>query len=240
MSAIENLTAQYGPLAEELTAAFANGDAARANEALDAIVQMRESTLFSELSKLTVDMQGALENFRLQKFAAKEIPDARQRLDHVLKMTDEAAHRTMDLIEQSAPIADRACRAATSLIELWRQYRTKGPGAPDLRAVIERTEEFLIAAQFDADTVRRNLDDVLMTQGYQDLTGQIIRGVIQLVGSLEAALVELTRLAQVKSARTGDTVTVKRLPGPQVPGVDHGDAVNGQKDVDSLLSGLGL
>src|SRR5262245_42882930 len=134
---IEPLTAQYGPLVEELTAAFASGDTARANEALDAIVQMRESSLFSELSKLTVDMQNALEHFRLQNYAAKEIPDARQRLDHVLKMTNEAAHRTMDLIEQSAPIADRACRAATSLIELWRQYRTKQPGAPDLRAVIE-------------------------------------------------------------------------------------------------------
>lgn len=236
----DTLAAQYGPLVEELSAAFASGDAGRANEALDAIVQMRESSLFAELSKLTIDMQDALERFRLQKFAAKEIPDARHRLDHVLKMTDEAAHRTMDLIEQSAPIADRACKAATNLIEVWRSYRTKQPGAPDLRAIIERTEEFLIAAQFDADTVRRNLDDVLMTQGYQDLTGQIIRGVIQLVGSLEGALHELTRLAQMKSVKAGETSTVRRLPGPQVPGVDHGDAVNGQKDVDSLLSGLGL
>jgi chemotaxis protein CheZ len=238
---IESLSVQYGPLTEELSAALAAGDEARASEALDAIVQLRESRLFAELSRLTIDMQDALARFQLQDFASKEIPDARHRLDHVLKMTDEAAHKTMDLIEQSAPIADRACRAATSLIELWTTYRMQGAGAPDLRAVIERTEEFLTAAQFDADTVRRNLNDVLMTQGYQDLTGQIIRGVIQLVGSLEVALVELTRLSQMKHPeRTATAASRSKLPGPAVPGVDHGDVVSGQKDVDSLLSGLGL
>jgi chemotaxis protein CheZ len=237
----ESLSLQYGPLVEELSAALAVGDESRASEALDAIVQLRESRLFSELSKLTIDMQDALARFELQDFASKEIPDARHRLDHVLKMTDEAAHKTMDLIEQSAPIADRACRAATSLIELWKSYRNQENGVPDLRAVIERTEEFLTAAQFDADTVRRNLNEVLMTQGYQDLTGQIIRGVIQLVGSLETALVELTRLSQMKHPeRATSTANKNKLPGPAVPGVDHGDVVNGQKDVDSLLSGLGL
>ncbi len=241
---IELLSGQYGPLVEELSQALAAGDEKRASEALDAIVQLRESRLFSELSKLTIDMQDALRRFQLQNFASKEIPDARHRLDHVLKMTDEAAHKTMDLIEQSAPIAERACRAATSLIDLWKSYRAQESGAPDLRAMIERTEEFLTAAQFDADTVRRNLNEVLMTQGYQDLTGQIIRGVIQLVSSLETALVELTRLSQMKHDSRPPVAaaapTAGKLPGPAVPGVDHGDVVSGQGDVDSLLSGLGL
>jgi chemotaxis protein CheZ len=238
---IESLTAQYGPLVEELSAAFASGDQARARDALDAIVQFRESSLFSELSKLTVDMQDALENFRQSNLASKGIPDARQRLDHVLKLTDQAAHRTMDLIEQSAPIAERATRAATDLIELWRRHRAQVPGAPDLRAVVQRTEEFLVAAQFDADTVRRNLNDVLMTQGYQDLTGQIIRGVMQLVGSLEAALSELMRLSNT-NRKSGDAAHehVTKATGPAVPGVDKGNVVNGQGDVDSMLSGLGL
>ena len=40
------------------------------------------------------------------------MPDARLRLDHVLKLTDEAAHRTLDLVEQSGPLAERTARAA--------------------------------------------------------------------------------------------------------------------------------
>jgi chemotaxis protein CheZ len=240
MNPCDLLLEQYGPLAQELSDALAKGDAVRANGALDAIAQLRDNNLFVELSKLTVDLQNALQRFELMDFANREIPDARQRLDHVVKMTDEAAHKTMDLIEQSAPIADRACRAATALIELWQRYRAQEAGAPDLRAMIERTEEFLAAAQCDADTVRRNLSEVLMTQGYQDLTGQIIRGVIQLVGALEAALVELARLSQMHqkpgSAGSGQQ---RQTFGPAVPGVDRGN-VSGQSDVDSLLSGLGL
>ena len=241
MSSVESLTAQYGPLAEALSAALASQDEARVNEVLDAIVQSRESNLFSELRKLTMDLQVALKRFRLSYLANKEMPDARQRLDHALNMTNEAAHKTMDLIEQSAPIADRAARAATTLSELWVRYRAHESGAPDLRAMMERTEEFLTAVQADAGTVRNNLNEVVMTQGYQDLTGQIIRGVMQLVGSLETALAELVRLSQMhgKSVSTGETV-IRKTFGPAVPGLDQGNTVSDQQDVDSLFSNLGL
>ena len=41
--------------------------------------------------------------------------------------------------------------------------------------------------------MRGNLSEMLMAQGYQDITGQIIRGVIALVGELEAVLGQLGR-----------------------------------------------
>ena len=46
------------------------------------------------------------------------------------------------------------------------------------------------------DKVRSNLTEVLMAQGYQDLSGQIIRGVMKLVAELETALVDLVRLSR--------------------------------------------
>jgi len=182
MSNVESLTAQYGPFAAELTAALAAGDEARTHEALEAIVQLRESNLFGELRKLTDDLQESLKRFRLSYLANKRMPDARQSLDHVLAMTNEAAHKTMDLIERSVPIADRACQASTALSDLWGRFRAKESGVPDLRAMIERTMEFMMAVQTDAGTVRNNLNEVVMAQGYQDLSGQIIRNVKELVG----------------------------------------------------------
>jgi chemotaxis protein CheZ len=241
MSDPTSLVGQYGPLAEEFSAALAAGDAARIQEALDAIVQTRESSLFNELRKLTADLQETLKRFRLSHIANKAMPDARERLDHAIKMTDKAAHRTMDLIEQSAPIADRACQAATALSELWRRFRAQEPGVPDLRAMIERTVEFLTHVQTDAGTVRNNLNEVVMAQGYQDLSGQIIRSVMQLVQPLENALVDLVRLSQLenKSGPTGETGIRKTL-GPAIPGLDKGNVVSGQQDVDSMLSKMGL
>ena len=53
------------------------------------------------------------------------------------------------------------------------------------------------------DKVRGNLAEVLLAQGYQDLSGQIIRGVMKLVRELETALVDLVRLSRSRSARRG-------------------------------------
>jgi len=85
---------------------------------------------------------------------------------------------------------------------------------------------------------------VLLAQGYQDLSGQIIRGVMTLVEQLEEALGELVRIAGADregdgAARTpaGNTL---RGDGPAVPGIDHAHAVSGQQDVDALLSDLGM
>jgi chemotaxis protein CheZ len=81
-----------------------------------------------------------------------------------------------------------------------------------------------------------------MAQGYQDLSGQIIRGVIKLVDEVETTLGELVCLATDHSGKTGDTDKFRqsRGYGPAVPGVDHGNVVNGQQDIDALLSGLGI
>ena len=80
-----------------------------------------------------------------------------------------------------------------------------------------------------------------MAQGYQDITGQIIRSVIALVDELEQVLGKLVQIAE------GNEVTslVRALPapsnwerglGPQVAGIANGDAVSGQDDIDALLS----
>ncbi len=37
-------------------------------------------------------------------FAEQDVPDARQRLVHVLELTDDAAHQTMELIERAMPL----------------------------------------------------------------------------------------------------------------------------------------
>ena len=103
-------------------------------------------------------------------------------------------------------------------------------------------DAFLQSASVDMDKVRGNLNEVVLAQGYQDLSGQIIRGVMKLVGELEVALVELVRLSKRGGERSrgvcGDET--RRGYGPVVPGVAHGPAVSDQGDVDALLSGLGM
>ena len=177
-------------------------------------MQRRERALFGELRKLTGDLQSALDRFsvdsRLVDLAEKEVPDARHRLDHVLKLTDEAAHRTMDLVEQSGPLAERTAREAADLVELWRRFRARKIDIAEFRSMVERLDTFLEAACADMDKVRGNLSEVLLAQGYQDLSGQIIRGVMKLVSELELALVDLVRLSK------GGEVKLQPAPGREL------------------------
>jgi chemotaxis protein CheZ len=168
----------------------------------------------------------------------------------VISMTDEAAHRTLDLVEQSGPLAERTAQEAATLIEAFETFKSRATGAQGYEVVLQSIdglaplvksiEKFLPAARSNSELIRRNLADVLLAQGYQDLTGQIIRSVMKLVGELELALANLARLSGdvVEHATMGDNPSAGQ--GPAVPGVSKGDHASGQTDVDALLSGLGM
>src|SRR5580704_15625160 len=161
------------PLLERLTAAVSAGDAPEFERVLDDLVHGRRKDLFAELRRLTARVRQALESFQLNarfsELAEKDVPDARQRLVHVMKLTDDAAHRTMDLIERATPLVTTLASKAAD------------PTAPTVVAA--------------STQLRSHLSDIYLAQGYQDLTGQIVRGVIKLVDEVEATLASLMRIA---------------------------------------------
>jgi chemotaxis protein CheZ len=254
MSSFHILKLEYSACVEALTDALRVEDESAFFAAVDHIVHMREPGMFKELRQLTGDLQKALERFsvesRLQDIAENEIPDARARLTHVINMTDEAAHRTLDLVEQSGPLAERTSQEAGTLIDAFETFKSGTLGAKGYETVLQSidgllplvksVEKFLPAARSNSELIRRNLADVLMAQGYQDLTGQIIRSVMKLVQELEAALGNLARLSGdvVEHATMGENPSAGQ--GPAVPGVSKGEIASGQTDVDALLSGLGM
>jgi chemotaxis protein CheZ len=239
----ESLKAQYGTRVAALGVAIERGDVAAFSTVLDDLLHSRKPDVFNDLRDLTANLKVALDRFRLDArladYAEKEIPDARQRLGHVLKLTDEAAHRTLDLVEQSGPPAERTSKAAAALAPAWMKFRARKIELREYHEMLKGMDAFLPSAHADSEMIRKNLSEVLLTQGYQDLTGQIIRGVIELVREIETALAELARLS---GADPGDAAapSASRGHGPVVPGVTQGEVASGQQDVDALLSGLGM
>jgi len=202
--------------------------------------------LLEQLQDLTLNLRSALDRFRLDsrltRLAEKEVPDARERLNHVLKLTDQAAHRTLDLVEKSCPQADRIAKEAGSLNEPWSRFRAGTISVADYCDLIGRVDKFLVSAQVDSESVRANLNEVLMAQDFQDLTGQIIRGVVTLVTEVEVVLIDLAKLSGASGIDMSPTAEeLARGTGPVVPGVEQGAAtVNEQADIDALLSDLGM
>jgi chemotaxis protein CheZ len=238
--------AQYSARVEALRNAFERGDEAAFLAVLDELLHTRKAALLSDLRSLTGTLKFALERFSLEAhladLAENEIPDARLRLAHVLEMTNEAAHRTLDLVEQSGPPAERTSKTAEELNRSWKLFRARKIAPREFKEMVKRMDRFLPVARSDAEAIRRNLAEVLLTQGYQDLTGQIIRGVMQLVQELESTLAKLVRLAGSESAtpRASEAEVPGRAFGPAVPGLTQGKVATGQQDVDDLLSDLGM
>ena len=254
MSNFSLMQREYGACLESMTEAFQRGDEAVFFTAVDHIVHMREPKMLGEIRKLTGDLQKALERFsiesRLADIAEREIPNARARLTHVINMTDEAAHRTLDLVERSGPLAERTAREANVLLVALEAFRAR-PAPPTgfegvarsveaFLPVVRSLEAFLPSARSDCEQIRRNLADVLLAQGYQDLTGQIIRSVIKLVEELERTLSDLTALSGGTVEHTTLGESHSSGFGPVVPGVTQGEVASAQTDVDALLSGLGM
>jgi chemotaxis protein CheZ len=234
---------QWGEVVAALRAAYDGADEERFLAAVDVLTGIRERSVWITLRELDGRLRAALEQFqidpRLLRLAGREMPDARARLDHVLRLTEQAAHRTLDLVERSTPLVARTAEGAAALAAQCRQSEPRRAAGPQARELLARLETFLTATQADGETVRANLAEVLMAQSYQDLSGQMIRHVIELVAQLEgelARLVQSTELEMTQSRRApvvGDDLA--RGVGPAVPGVSAG-TVDGQQDVDELLA----
>jgi chemotaxis protein CheZ len=202
--------------------------------------------MWEDLRALNASLQRTLDefrnSFRRASLAGKDMPDARVRLDHVLKLTEDAAHRTLDLVERSGPLADRLATEAVALVEPIRQAREayRGSGVEDL---LYRVEGLLTNVQRDGGAVRANLAEVLMAQSYQDLSGQIIRTVIKLVAELERTLANFSQLAGENGVDVLPGPAAAEADGrgfgPAVPGVSTG-SVDEQEDVDDLLARMGM
>jgi chemotaxis protein CheZ len=187
---------------------------------------------------------------RMQALAESDIPDAKARLNHVITMTENSANRTLTAVEGTLPIAEQLQSSANDLHEKWDRFRNKDMNVDEFRRMSKEIDKFLSVTRDNAGRIHGNLSDVMMAQDFQDLTGQIIRRVINLVQEVEDNLVELIRLSgSVESAVADKVPAQKSCPdgavmqglGPQVPGLgETAGAVSGQDEVDDLLSSLGF
>ncbi len=226
-----------------------------ANRLLDQMVRAREYDLFQELGKLTRNLHEALNSFRLDarlnRLAEYEIPDAKERLNHVVTLTEQAANRTLNALDEIDPICRHLEERTGELDTAWQRFRRRQMAVDEFREMAQAFDTFMADLRVDIGKVRGHLSEVMMAQDFQDLTGQIIRRVIALVQELEVNLVDLVRIGGERLKGAGTLPTEEKASeavaatqsgfGPNVPTVDdQSKVVTSQDDVDDLLSSLGF
>lgn len=232
-------------LAKELLSALEQGDETKADRLLDEIAGIRETQLFLEVGRLTRQLHDTMRSFtldsRLSNLTEKDIPDAKERLHYVISMTEKAADQTLTVVEGLFPVAQSLNLQAQKLAGNWERFLVRKMPFEEFKGMSQEITRYFNESKESLEVMQDGLNEILMAQGFQDITGQIIRRVITLVEDLEASMVELIRLSGTRAGSVKKAETVV-LPGPVVPGIDDkaGDIAASQDDVDDLLSSLGF
>ncbi|WP_415225840.1 protein phosphatase CheZ [Psychromonas sp.] len=209
-----------------------------------------EDGVFDKVGELTRELHDALRSFqndtRLIDMAGNDIPDAKDRLNYVIEMTDSAANKTMDAVDTCLPIADKLIEDIEAVTPNWQGLMRRELALGEFKILCHQIDSIITESKSSALTLRTSLTDILMAQDFQDLTGQMIRRVIALVQEIESKLVGILTVCHTDSAvfksdrNVNNTKKDIEAEGPILNADERDDVVNGQDDVDDLLSSLGF
>ncbi|MDC0611709.1 protein phosphatase CheZ [Vibrio sp.] len=224
-----------------------------ANELLIDICRRSSShPMFEQIGVLTRELHDALKEFqssdRMQAIATDEIPDARDRLEYVISKTEVAANKTMDSVDRCMPIADSLHESLLKVRPKWNELMHGRIELSEFKSLCHGIDGLLSQIEGDSSELRGQLTEILMAQDFQDLTGQIIRRVINLVTEVEQRLVEILTIfgaQQLEESASENSTRDKQVSpseaeGPIINPHERNDAVSSQDEVDDLLSSLGF
>lgn len=202
------------------------GDILAATEQLDYITQLRNHELYKELEKLSHNLSDTLdqvEDLDLMQHLKHDLPDVSERIDYVISSTQQASSQTLEASEDLVRMLGKLASFEQQLPE-------------DARS------EFSELLNKSSNQVT----NIMLSQSYQDLTGQVLTRIKLVMGSFEQSLQGLVKragkdLSEV-TTRPGydEKESLLQGVGPNVTSRSKQDVVENQADIDDLLADLGI
>lgn len=208
-----------------------------ASPAKETVVEGTE--VFNEIGHLTRALHDSLRELgydkNLQK-AASAIPDARDRLNYIATMTQAAAERVLNATEATQPVVEKIESGAKNLAGEWQKLFDDKLDVEQFKQLATQTHAYLVDVPRQTRQTNANLTEIMMAQDFQDLTGQVIKKVMEVTQNLETQLLALLVQHAPPSVKLDPGV----LNGPVVNAAGRTDVVTSQAQVDDLLESLGF
>lgn len=256
--------------AQALVSALEAGHMAEAMSLINELQFARHQVFYNEVGHLTRGLHEAIKSFssdvgeRIPNEAgdvSSVIGDASDRLNYVIELTEKHAHETMDRVDNSLSLVDKLDQQSDGFRELLLLVSQLEDEHEALSGVYERACDLKQQSDNTISELRSTLTDILVSQGVQDITGQLIRRVIMLVTQVESQLVKLmgmaARVERLSNMERTDVPATDppadaapataqeqkhdpiRAEGPQLPAGKQNTLCD-QDEVDDLLSSLGF
>lgn len=196
--------------------------------------------LVNRIGHLTRQMREGMRELGLDKGiarAAEAIPNARDRLNYVAQMTERAAERALNAIDVAQPIQEDLSRQAQGLTQRWDHWFGSSLELDQARELVVDTRGYLATVPVQASATNAQLMEIMMAQDFQDLTGQVIKKMMDVIKDMETQLLQLLidNAPPEKRQEAGSGL----LNGPQIKR-GTADVVDDQEQVDDLLASLGF
>lgn len=205
--------------------------------------------MLNRIGHVTRVLHDSLQGLGLDKLieqVAQDIPDARDRLAYVARMTEQAADRVLNATDAAMPLQDELAAGAAALEQRWKAVLAEPSLKSEYNQAADETLAFLTMTGKHTTETKALLMDIMMAQDFQDLTGQVIKKITGLAQDLEKQLVQLlVDFSPAKPKKEADVVKEESkdaallMNGPQID-PSATDVVASQEQVDDLLDSLGF
>lgn len=214
---------------------------APASPTVESVSAGSEEDVFNRLGHLARQLHDNLRELGYDKVledTARQIPDARQRLTYIVQMTEQAASRVLNATDIAKPLQDELLVGAQAMAGRWDQMFASQLSVDEFKALAADTRAFFQQAPRKITKTSEQLNEIMMAQDFQDLTGQVIRKVVDLVQGLEGQLLQV--LIEAIPAERKVEVSTGLMNGPVISAEGRSDVVTSQSQVDDLLESLGF
>lgn len=209
-------------------------DAGQSNE--------NEAEMLHRIGQMTRGLHESLRELGIDQMvekAAQGIPDARDRLNYVATLTEQAADRVLNATDIANPLQDSITSQAAELEARWKEVMKIPSLKSDYNEAAEATLVFLKQATENSNGTKAQLMEIMMAQDFQDLTGQVIKKITELAHTIEKELIRtLVDFAPNKPVAAPENTGL--LNGPQIKPETTKNVVANQAQVDDLLDSLGF
>ena len=213
--------------------------------------------LVVRIGQLTRMLRDSMRELGLDKEvekAAEAIPDARARLNYVASMTEQAADRALNAVDRAQPLQTEIETRAESLDQQWQTWFENPMELDQARQLVTDTRGYLAAVPAMTRETSKELLEIMMAQDFQDLTGQVIKKMMEVILEVENQLLQVLlesvpegderealkqRMEDRNAADTRKREEASLVNGPQLTAEGDG-IVSNQDQVDDLLDELGF
>ena len=202
----------------------------------------QEEVVFNRLGHLARQLHDNLRELGVDKLledtAHHMIPDARQRLNYIAQMTEQAASKVLNAADIAKPIQDELITRSESMSKRWEKMFANQLSVDEFKKLATDTRSYFSEATPKLKVTNDQLMEILMAQDFQDLTGQVIKKIVDVVQQMETQLLGL--LIEAMPEQRKAEAPEGLLNGPVVASAGRSDVVTSQAQVDDLLESLGF